>query len=1100
MAGLQVTTAAMGRSSRDALEAVVERLKGGNRLAPVTVVPPNTIAGLSLRRSLAMRPGGVVNLRVLVLPRLIEFIGAPLLAAQGRRPLSDAFRIESIRAVVAETQRDLLGDVPLEGPALRSLDAIFADFDACDDRALQRIAAFSQRQRYLVSRYREFRERVRSFYDDRELAEAATLALRQGETSLLRDIGNVVLYLPSDLTSQQRSFLAALSERVVVEVVIGLSGDSEVDAHALAPWPEPQGRAAVAALPSAQRILQAPDAEEEVRDVIRRLGERARGGQPLHRVAILYAQRDPYQRIAAEQLDAAGIPWNGRLPITYGQTIVGRTLLSLLQIAERATRTPGRVSWGEFVAPWLSGAPILDSDGRVVPAARWNQIARKANLLQGPSQWLQRLGQYHTALLEAREQLLRDPDDEHPWRLRGVERDLREINEFGEFVGNFAYAIERTPATASWSEYATRAEQLLERYLGGRSAFANRLQDRPAVLSSHTAEDVPIHSVLSPRGAGGDVPQGQRGVRTDSANSAQPSSAPPSGTSSQEADIDRELDAWDTIHETLQSLHQLDDLGATDPARFLATVERGLQRPSGRVGRFGQGVFVGSLSEVVGTDWDLVFVLGAAERSLPPAQREDPLLPERLRGEVGLNGAVDLARRWRSQFLAALWSAPERRLSYPRADVRGQRSRMPSRWLLESASALQGQRVYGSRIDKLEGSDWFHAAPSFEWSIVNTPDSGAVQEYDLRSLRLATAPQRHFLALGEPALRRGFMLQQARRRPAFGEWDGRIEADTTRYADRPHSPTALQDWATCPYRYFLGRVLRIAERDESEDELSISALERGALIHDILDTFFKQSGGLLRPDDPWTNAHRGQLEAIADQKLDAAEARGVTGRRLLWTRERERIQNDLQELLSRDNERRSERGVVQIESEFEFGLGGESPVRFALPDGRTVELRGKIDRIDRSLDSSRLDVIDYKTGQPRPPASHLKADPVVAGQYLQLPIYGLAAEARYALPSITSLSTAYWFITERGEFRVRTVEWDSDNHDRFVDVLGRIIDGIDRGLFPAHPGGDAQFGPENCRYCPYDTVCPSDRQYVWNATKQDRRLARYVNLVEESPS
>ena len=1065
MTGLQVTTAAIGRTSRDSLEAAIERLKDNDPLKPVTVVPPNTLSALSLRRTLGLRPGGLVNVQFLVLPRLIELIGSPALARDERRPLSQAFRIEAIRAVVSETRETFLGDLPLEGPALRSLDTAFSDFDQCDADTLNRIAANSGRQRYLVNRYREFRERVRNFYDERELTTAAATALNRGPLSILRDIGDVALYLPHDLTPQQRSFLDALAERVTVEVLAGLSGDPDIDTHVLAQWTLPPEGPAIKSPPIAQRILQAPDAEEEIRDAIRQLNKRVGNDQPLHRAAILYAQRDPYQRIAAEQLDAAGIPWNGRLPITYGQTIAGRTLLSLLQIAARAAQTPVRISWAEIVAPWLSGAPILDINAQVVPAARWNQLARKANLLHNPQQWLERLNQYRIKLTQEHDRLRQDADDERPWRTIALKRDLAELTSFEAFVQELVDLIRNTEATASWSSHTEHAERLLERYLGSRTTFANRLE-QPLEQPSPP---------LSPRKRG-EMSRRDRGGSPD-----------------------RELEAWDTIHDQLRALAQLDELGATDPARFLAAVERALDRPAGRVGRFGAGVFVGSLADAVGADWDQIFIVGAAERSLPPAQREDPLLPETLRSEVGLNGAADRSRRRRSEYLAALCSADERQLSYPRADLRGQRAQMPSRWLLESASTLHGQRVYGSKIETLSAG-WFRVVPSFDGAVRHAPQPGALQEYDLRSLLRTTTPQTHYLSQMTPQLRRGFELQQARRRPSFGKWDGHIAAGAWRYAERPHSPTALQDWAICPYRYFLGRVLSVSERDEAEDELTISPLEKGALIHDILDTFFRDVGPLANANKQWSDQHRRRLAAIAETKMDEANKRGVTGRDLLWTRERQLIQADLERLLEQDDQRRSKRGTVQIESEFAFGLGADPPVRLELPNNRVVELRGKIDRIDQSPDGSRLDVIDYKTGRALPAANLLDADPVVAGQYLQLPIYAAAARAHHADTASTRVSTAYWFITERGRFAIREVEWDAERNDRFHDVLSRIIDGIGQGVFPLHPGGDGRRGPENCQYCPYDALCSRDRQYTWSVTSNDPRLAGYVDLVEGGPS
>ena len=982
-----------------------------------------------------------MNVRMLVLERLIELIGSPSLAAEGRRPLTRPYRIEAIRASINDRREDLLGDVPLDGPALRSVDGTFSDLDACDDKGLNRIAAEAQRHRFLVECYREFRSRLRSFYDERDLAEAATMALEQG-TTRLRDIGCIVLYLPADLPAQHRRFIGALSERAPMEVVVGLSGDSTIDKQALGEWPSLKQSVPVGGSPTASRILQAPDAEEEIREAIRQLCDRAAKGRPLHRAAIFYTQRAPYQRITAEQLDAADIPWNGRLPITLGQTIVGRTLVSLLHFAERSATAPARISWSEFGAPLLSGAPILGSRRQSVPAARWNQIARRANLHRESSRWLERLAQYRTRLEDEYRQLNRDVEDERPWRARAIERELAEIGDFEEFVRELEEQRLSAQPAARWSDYVERARAMLERYLGGRNAFA---------------------------------------VRLDVDGSA---------------DVEREVGAWDAIEDLLESFVHLDELGETDTARFRAAVERGLDRPSGRVGRFGHGVFVGPLSAAAGTDWDIVFIVGAADRSLPGLDREDPLLSEALRSEVGLRGARSRARRWRFEYLAALWSAEERHVSYPRADVRGQRARFPSRWLLESATRLHGERVFGSKIDTLGSGGWYQATPSFEWSIAHAQTPGGRQEYDLGSIRRAEAPEAHFLAMSEPQLRRGLVLQKARRSDSFTEWDGHIVDGTPSHARGPHSPSALQDWAVCPYRYFLSRALRVAERDEAQDELTISPLERGALIHDILHTFFSSVDGLESPNESWTESHRRSLETIATDRCDAAERRGVTGRALLWQRERQLIQDDLQRFLTHDNTRRAKHGVVQIKSEYAFGLAGIPPVTIVLPSGRTAQLRGKIDRIDLSPDGRQLEVIDFKTGRPSPTQKALTDDPVIRGQNLQLAVYAVAAKQQQVESSDANVAASYWFITDRGEFKSLEVLWNDRVAERFHDVLGRILDGIGQGYFPVHPGDEVFRGPQNCRNCAYDAACSRDRQSTWNATRHDPRLESYVALVE----
>ena len=55
--------------------------------------------------------------------------------------------------------------------------------------------------------------------------------------------------------------------------------------------------------------------------------------------------------------------------------------------------------------------------------------------------------------------------------------------------------------------------------------------------------------------------------------------------------------------------------------------------------------------------------------------------------------------------------------------------------------------------------------------------------------------------------------------------------------------SAIESWATCPFRYFLGYVLRVAPTTRPEDQWGIDPLERGRLVHGILRRSYSAAPG-----------------------------------------------------------------------------------------------------------------------------------------------------------------------------------------------------------------------------------------------------------------
>ena len=291
----------------------------------------------------------------------------------------------------------------------------------------------------------------------------------------------------------------------------------------------------------------------------------------------------------------------------------------------------------------------------------------------------------------------------------------------------------------------------------------------------------------------------------------------------------------------------------------------------------------------------------------------------------------------------------------------------------------------------------------------------------------------HHLAASENVIARALRMERARNARTLTIWDGDLSAASTSsgrigLSNRElFSPTRLEAWATCPYRYFLSNVLGIAAPEQPEEIATISPLDRGSLIHAVLERFVKASQGqgtLPRHDLPWTEDHRRLLLAIAEEQFREAEQRGVTGKPLLWEIARTEILSDLSRFLEEDFDLRSKHGVSPHSVESAFGISRrleesveeQAPVEWSSAETGMVRFRGVMDRIDVSPDGDSALVLDYKTGGTTE-YTNMDKDPVRRGTRLQLPVYGLAA--RQLLGDWVDVKVAYWFVSDKGNFKTR---------------------------------------------------------------------------------
>ena len=1048
------------------LKRLIDSLRQGDSLAPLTLVGPSIYANLTLRRALAR--SGFANLRFWLLPWISESLGSPSLAALGRRPLTSIMESASLRATLA-TGSGVLSELRSHPSSIRSVRDTFRQIRHASEDALDSLGSRGRLQREVVELYRRFRRLTRDYYDLEDLARAAAAAVDGGVAPALADLGFVLFYSIRSLTPGERALVQALAQRGGCVVILGLSGDREADeplaslADDLSSFlgsPERLGAAGDDGRPQApagsgKRLLVAPGPHEEVRWVIRQLARRAEEGTPFHRMAVLYGARSPYATLVREELELAHIPASGPDSTPMSRSAVGRTIEGLLDLC-------GSDFKRRDVMALLMGCPLRltggQDEGRFSPS-QWDALSRKAGVVSEVSQWTERLGRYAGDLRRSSAALARR-EELSPVQEALMKREAGAAGDLARFVQTLEADLRppegRSARGVSWEDYSRWGRRLLDKYL----------------------------------------------VRTGRLP-------------------EQEQTALEKIREILDGIASA---GEVQPAPtlelFRQAISEELRAPVGRSGPTGQGVFVGSMASCAGMSFDFIQVVGMIEGAVPSRAGDDPLLPDRERQAAGGQAAGLLLQQARlaeerRAFLSALSSAPEVVLSFPCADPAAQRAHQPSPWFTEQASILEGLQLHTSGLWSLGRRDWLTVLRSMEDSLRPGAADGPadLHDYDLQwlwSWRQAGRNTRDHPLAGSGFLRRTLELGRGRYASGkFTEWDGNVSGavEKARFAGRlvesALSPTSLERWAGCPFRYFMSHVLGIGALEEPEEVYSIDPLEKGALVHEILQKFLAavmDGGHPPGPGEEWSARHRHTLERIAEAGFSRAEALGRTGRALLWRMEKQDILDDLRGFLEADSGLRRRFGTSPLHLEAGFGMGGDSwpSPELKLGGNESLRFRGYIDRVDTDEAGAQLLVMDYKTGTSAAYAG-LRDDPINKGRNLQLAVYSLAA--RHALGSGARVQAAYWFVSGRGGFALVPPEpvdiCDDRTLERLKEGVAVIAAGIGSGLFPANPGPRQWGGFGNCRHCEFDSLCPSRRDILWADKKGHPSLAPYLELSGE---
>src|SRR5690554_2736259 len=208
---MPVTWTRYGARAYTALRECVSELKRNDPLAPVTVVVPTQLTGLTVRRALAhgvAGHAGVAGLSITTVDGLAERIATPALVGSGRRPAVGPVLAAAWRRALAD-DAGVFAPVAAHRATVRALVRAHRELREVDATALD---ALARRGEAITADLVRLHRRVAGiladgWYDPVDLRRTATAALRTGSVD---GLGTVVLFLPQDLPPGAVAFLDAL--------------------------------------------------------------------------------------------------------------------------------------------------------------------------------------------------------------------------------------------------------------------------------------------------------------------------------------------------------------------------------------------------------------------------------------------------------------------------------------------------------------------------------------------------------------------------------------------------------------------------------------------------------------------------------------------------------------------------------------------------------------------------------------------------------------------------------------------------------------------------------------------------------------------------
>lgn len=497
--------------------------------------------------------------------------------------------------------------------------------------------------------------------------------------------------------------------------------------------------------------------------------------------------------------------------------------------------------------------------------------------------------------------------------------------------------------------------------------------------------------------------------------------------------------------EELQPLHQIQDVPLTEVVTTLAPELS--QLPVAAQGhRYGK-VLVGHLEEARGRQFRLVVLPGMAERRFPAQIRPDPFLGDQL--------AEQQLKEERLAFELALGCAQQVVATYPRQDQEKGRPLLPSSYFLELSQQNYRQAIQQAAAGSRLTPAW--PAPEDPEQAVDGEEHALAWYLQLRQQQVQGSA--HFLLKLSPFLAQAMRSRIRQSRPGWSQADGRVglPCPTSLLPEnKPYSPSTLQKYAECPYKFWLYSGYRLSPREQPQELEEMDPLTRGNFVHLVHARLVWRGPADLETQQRWLREESQQVAQLYTELFSPLVPR-------IFADEVAMLTQEMSEWLRRIHEP----GWQARYAELAFNLSDDlerDPASRAQPAelGQGYRMRGSIDRIEAHQDGD-LRLVDLKTGRSRPSQDFRLGK----GEALQPVLYALAVQnALQARVRESRLD----YMTARGNFAQVRLTAIEEASQLLWQALERLSQAMRAGHLPAFPK------PDGCRWCDYQAVCGSQAQ------------------------